>query len=202
MKLEVLHSIRPAKCRKRPVALSGGRKSDWQCSVLFAELLCEWWWGLSDKAGWGERRRANTVLSSEEIQFRSINIDMSLSPTKFALRPLVRPVRDGLIYAPLRLWYLGAKQQMASPLAPWNLPPWTSLSFSPCLLPLSSSRLPFMAAAFVAAVTGGARRCSPLPYRQSTEPPPIKLYSAIFYATPSTTFIYASSDWKAGRQET
>lgn len=60
---------------------------------------------------------------------------MSLSPTKFALGPLVRPVRDGLIYAPLRLWYLGSKQQMASPLAPWNLPPWTSLSFSPCLLP-------------------------------------------------------------------
>lgn len=166
MKLEVLRSIRPAKCRRRPVASTGGHKSDWQLSVLFAELLCEWWWGLSDKAGWGERRRANTVLSSKEIQFRSINIDMSLSPTKFALGPLVR---DGLIYAPLRLWYLGAKQQMASPLAPWNLPPWTSLSFSPCLLPLSSSCLPFMAAVFVASVTGGARRRSPLsPKYQAT----------------------------------
>lgn len=170
MKLEVLHS---AKCRKRPVAFTGGHKSDWQFSVLFAELLCEWWWGLSDKAGWGKRRRANTVLSSEEIQFRSINIDMSLSPTKFALGPLVRPVRHGVIYAPLRLWYLGAEQQMASPLAPWNLPPWTSLSFSP-------SCLPFMAAAFVAEVSGSAHRCSPLPHHQSTKPPPIKLYSAIF----------------------
>lgn len=169
------------KCRKRPVAYSGSRKSDWQLSVLFAELLCEWWWGLSDKAGWGERRRANTVLSSEEIQFRSINIDMSLSPTKFALGPLVRPIRDGLIYAPLRLWYLGAKQQMASPLAPWILPPWTSLSFSPCLLPLPSSCLPFMAAAFVAVVTGRARRC---PHSRITKAPSHHLSN---YTLPSST---------------
>lgn len=43
-------------------------------------LFCKWRWGLSDKAGRDERRRANTVLSSEQIQFHSINIDVLLSP--------------------------------------------------------------------------------------------------------------------------
>lgn len=37
--------------------------------------------GLSDKAGREERRRANTGPSSEQIQFRSISIDLLLSPT-------------------------------------------------------------------------------------------------------------------------
>lgn len=127
---EVLCS-RLAKCRGRTVASTGRCKetgSDWQLSVLLAELFCKWWWGLSDKVGWAERRCANAVLSSEEIQFRSINIDMLLSPTKLALRPLVRQIHAGLIYTPPRHWYLGVKQQMARPLAPWVLPLFFSFS--------------------------------------------------------------------------
>lgn len=119
---EVLCS-RPVKCRDRTVAFTGRCEetgSDWQLSVLLAELFCKWWWRLSDNVGWDERRRANAVLSSEEIQFRSINIDMLLSPTEFALRPLVWQIHAGLIYTPPRLWYSGVKQQMARPLAPWN----------------------------------------------------------------------------------
>lgn len=112
---------RPVKCRHKTVAFTGQCKetgSDWQLSVLLAELFCEWWWGLSDNVGLDERRHANAVLSSEEIQFRSINIDILLSPTEFALGPLVRQIHAGLIYTPPRLWYLGVKQQMARPLAP------------------------------------------------------------------------------------
>lgn len=63
----------------------------------------------------------------------------------------------GTRYTPMRLWYLGVKQQMASPLVPLIWPPW-SVSFPP---PCSSSCfLPFVAAAFVAAVTDRARRRS------------------------------------------
>lgn len=46
--------------------------------VLLEWLFCRWRWGLSDKAGRDERRRANTGLSSEQIQFHSINIDVQL----------------------------------------------------------------------------------------------------------------------------
>lgn len=98
--------FKAVKGRERTVAVTGRCKetgSDWQLSGLLAELFCKWWWGLSDKVGWDERRRANAVLSSEEIQFRSINIDMLLSPTKFALGPWVRQIHAGLIYTPPRL---------------------------------------------------------------------------------------------------
>lgn len=43
--------------------------SDWQLSVLLAELFCEWWWGLSDNVGLDERRHANagSVLWGDSI---------------------------------------------------------------------------------------------------------------------------------------
>lgn len=121
---------RPVNCRDCGFAARCEETgSDWQLSGLLAELFCKWWWGLSDDVGWDERRRANALLSSEEIQFHSINIDILLSPTKFALGPLVRQIRAGGIETPPRLWYLGVQQQMARPLAPWILPAWTALSF-------------------------------------------------------------------------
>lgn len=48
--------------------------------VLLGWLFCKWRWGLSDKTVRDERRRANTGLSSKQIQFHSINIDVLLSP--------------------------------------------------------------------------------------------------------------------------
>lgn len=69
--------------------------------VLFRGLFCKWRWGLSDKAGRDERRRANMGLSSEQIQFHSINIDVLLSPTKWfnsALRHLLQLIHTTVTY--------------------------------------------------------------------------------------------------------
>lgn len=50
---------------------------------------------------WTSGGMPTRVLSSEEIQFRSINIDILLSPTEFALGPLVRQTHAGFdIYTP------------------------------------------------------------------------------------------------------
>lgn len=89
-KLQSLNMMYCYRCRLALLNLRTGVWLSWasvqegagtcRLPVLLGWLLCKWWWVLSDKAGRNERRRANTGLSSEQIQFHSINIDMLLSP--------------------------------------------------------------------------------------------------------------------------
>lgn len=56
------------------------RSTSWELPVLLEWLFCKCRWGLSDKAGREKGGRASAGLSSEQIQFHSINIDTPLSP--------------------------------------------------------------------------------------------------------------------------
>lgn len=150
---------------------------------------CKWRWGQSDKAGRDERRRANIGLSSEQIQFHSINIDVLLSPTNGLTLPSGHWCGYYTLAALYTLEGLMSQGITAEPVSISTLNfvfSGFSLPLPLCLFPCSSFYLPFRAAAFDAAMTVSvSQRQRPQFCHVSLKPrapTPIKTYSTIFWA--------------------